>query len=97
MYNTMSMENIQTMAALKFSDYGVEPSRKLKKPNFTGDGILSTDGPAWKRSRELITPTFARREIADLDSLEVYLDRMLSLVPGDNQTVDMQPLLKRLV
>lgn len=96
-YNTMSMENIQTMAATKFGDYGVEPSRKLKTPNFTGDGILSTDGAAWKRSRELIMPTFAKREIADLGSLEVYMDRFLSLIPRDNQTVDMQPLLKRLV
>ena len=95
--NTMDFENIQAIAALKANDYGVEPTRKFGTPRFTGDGVLSTDGAAWKHSRALIRPTFARREIADLDSLKMHTDRMLALLPRDSEPTDLQPLLKRLV
>jgi hypothetical protein len=95
--NTMDIENVQAIAALKANDFGVEPTRKFGTPKFTGDGVLSTDGAAWKHSRAIIRPTFSRREIADLDFLKVHTDRMLALLPKDNETTDLQPLLKRLV
>lgn len=95
--NTMDMENIQAIAALKADDFGVEPTRKFGAPKFTGDGVLSTDGAAWKHSRAIIRPTFARKEIADIDSLKLHTDRMMALISGNEETTDLQPLLKRLV
>ena len=94
---TCSPKNIQAIAATNFDDWGVEPFRGNRTEPFMGQGVLMNDGEIWKHSRAMIRPTFARSEIANLDDFEIYLGRMLALVPRDGSTVDLQPLFKKLV
>ena len=64
---------------------------------FFGNGIFSQDGALWKHSRDIIKPLFTRAEISDVDSFRLYADRMFSLIPSDGSTVDIHPLLLKLV
>lgn len=96
--NTMEAANLQHVAALSFADFGrATESRKNLSAPFMGTGILSSDGAQWKRSRDLIKPIFSRSEIADIDSLSYHVDRLLDMIPRNGNTVDIQPLLQRLV
>jgi cytochrome P450 len=94
---TCSPKNIQAIATTNFDDWGVEPIRgDIAKP-FIGRGVFMDDGQAWKRARAVIRPTFNRAEIADLENLEIHVSRLLALIPKDQNTIDLQPLFKRLV
>jgi cytochrome P450 monooxygenase len=64
---------------------------------FLGRGIFSEDGPAWKRSRDLIKPLFKRAELSDVEGFKKFVDRMLALIPRDGSTVDLKPLFEKLV
>ena len=58
-----------------------------------GHGIFATDGAAWKHSRELVRPSFARDQVADLDSFEEHSNSMINAIPKDGKTtVDLQEL-----
>jgi len=70
-------------------------NRKMCEP-FLGDGIITTDGHAWKRSRQLLNPVFARAQVSELSSFEVHVGRMIQRIPRDGSMVDMQPLCKML-
>lgn len=95
--NTIEPANIQQVAILSWQDWGKVASRNTSSAPVLGNGIFSQDGAAWKRSRELIRPTFLRSEIADFGTLGTYTDRLLELLPGDGSTTDVQPLLHRFV
>ncbi|CAG8979093.1 hypothetical protein HYALB_00000223 [Hymenoscyphus albidus] len=97
MLQTSSSRNIQTIAATKFDDWGVGPSRGNIGAPFLDRGVFTVDGEFWKHSRALIRPTFNRAEIADLDHFENYVARFLKLIPRDGTTFDLQDLTKRLV
>ncbi|XXH01639.1 hypothetical protein Hte_007999 [Hypoxylon texense] len=58
-YFTTDPENIDAILSTKFEDYGLG-SRPLGTYPLFGEGIFSQDGPAWKRSRELIRRQFVR-------------------------------------
>ena len=95
--NTIEPENIQKVAIDAFEDWGKVDSRNSASSPVLGSGIFSQDGLAWKHSRELIKPTFARAEIANLVPLASYTDQLLELMPKDGRTIDIQPLLHRFV
>lgn len=95
--NTMEATNIQQVAALSFHDWGKVSSRNSFVSPFLGRGIFSEDGPYWKHSRDLIKPTFSRAEISDIDSLSTFVERMIHLIPRDGSTIDVQPLIHKLV
>ena len=94
--NTTEPANIQQITSLAFDDYGKVLGRTNAQGPFLGPSIFS-DGPIWKPSRALVKPTFTRAEISDIDQLASFADRFMELVPGDGSTIDMQPLLHRLV
>ena len=71
-------------------------ANKYAKP-FLGKGITTTDGADWKHARDLVTPTFARAELSDISRLVPFVDKLIELIPRDGSTVDMQPLLHRMV
>ena len=88
--------NIQTVAALSFDHFEFRTLRQSFGP-FMGDGLLTTDGAEWAHSREMVRPVFRRSRIGDFAVFEVHVKRFLDLLPQDGSTVDVQPLLKRLV
>lgn len=95
--NSMEPANFQQVASLSFQDYGKLAMRNKALSPFLGNGIFSQDGASWRRSRDLIKPLFVRAELSDIDSFEVHVDRFLSLIPRDGSTVDLHPLLLKLV
>lgn len=95
--NTMEPANFQQVASLSFQDYGKLAMRNKAMSPFLGNGIFSQDGASWKHSRDLIKPLFKRAELSDIDSFKVHVDRFLNLIPRDGSTVDLHPLLLKLV
>ena len=95
--NTSETENIQAVGALKWEDYKKNLTRAKAIVPIVGNGITFQDGPEWKHSREMIKPAFKRAELSDVDSFKTFVDRFLERIPRDGSTVDLQPLLRKLV
>jgi cytochrome P450 len=94
---TVDAQNLQTVHAQNFSHYSVEPLRLAATLPLLGRGVFNTDGPFWEHSRALVRPTFTRANVANLPAFEVNFRKFLALLPKDGRTVDLQPLLNRLV
>ena len=96
--HTMEPKNAQTVA-IQVQDFGFAPMRYEFPPTreFFSRGILTVDGPFWEHSRALIKPIFTKAQIANLESLDAHLAKMITYIPRDRSTIDLQPLLKRLV
>lgn len=95
-YMTSDSQNMQNVLALQVDCFGVEPLNRPVGLPFLGDGILTNDGALWKRSRSLLNPIFARAQVSQLSTFETQVNQMISLIPRDNSTVDLQPLFKML-
>lgn len=94
---TCDPEVSKAVLSTHFEKFGLQPIRYEGGNSFFGNGMLVTDGAQWKASRTLIRPTFAVAHIANLDRLGPFVDRFMSLLPRDGSTIDLLPLLKRLV
>ena len=94
---TNDPNNLQAIHAVNFSDYGVQPLRRDATLPFLGEGVFTMDGPFWQHSRDIIRPTFTRNNVANLALFEAHFQRFLGLVPRDGSTVNLMPLLCRLV
>ena len=77
--------------------FGIGATRYISTKPLLGHGIISSDGPRWKRSRGLIQPTFARRNLESLQNFEVHVGRMMERIPRNGETVDLKPLFAKLV
>ncbi|KAF4635238.1 hypothetical protein G7Y89_g2873 [Cudoniella acicularis] len=94
--NTMDSANIQTVATSSFQDYAKSSEgERFLKPAF-GRGVFTTDGAAWKHSRNLIRPIFSRSDMSDLNYLGPFIDRLFEKIPRDGSTFDLQPLSHKL-
>lgn len=80
-----------------FHNFGLEPFRKPFNDPWISRGILVSDGQEWKTSRAILRPLFQKSQHADLPALEVHVQRFIALIPEDGSTLDIQPLLCRLV
>ncbi|KAK2829838.1 hypothetical protein FQN49_007209 [Arthroderma sp. PD_2] len=93
--STAEPENIKTVLAINFKDYGIFHRLELFEP-LLGRGIFDTDGDHWARSRALIRPNFARDQVADLTMFEDLIPDLFALIPRDGKTtVDLQTLFFR--
>ena len=88
---TCEPENIKTVLALDFEKWGVGPLRK-SAASFVGYGIFLTDGPAWQHSRNVLRPIFNKSQLADMSILKQHTQSLVSKIPFDGTTVDLQPL-----
>lgn len=93
---TIEPRNLQTVFATDFDSWGVEPVRLFFFEPFVGRGVMTTDGPSWQHSRDLIKPTFSRVQLTNLSAYNVHIDRLLDLIPSDGQIVDLKPLFEKL-
>ena len=94
---TMDKENIKSILATNFHNFGLEPIREGSARPFFDQGINTTDGTFWEYCRAMVKPTFSRVEICNLTSLEKHLEQLIALIPKDGSTIDLQPLFSRLV
>ena len=97
MFFTVEAENVKTILATKFKDYELTYRRKTIFSSLLGHGIFTNEGADWKHSRDLIRPSFARDQVADLDNFEDHLNCMIDAIPTDGKTtVDLQELFFKL-
>ena len=92
---TIEPENIKTILANKFDDFGLGKRLEAFKPLLTG-GIFVSDGEPWKHSRALVRPAFTRTQVADLESFETHTQELIAKIPKDGSTIDLGPLFYRL-
>jgi cytochrome P450 monooxygenase len=92
-------ENMKAISTSHRDCFAVEPIRVGNGAitPFTGRGVSSLDGPKWHSSRELVKPYFERAAFSNLGRLAVHVDRLISKIPRDGSSVDMQQLLQRWV
>ncbi len=60
---TIEPENMKTSFATNFNDWSITKRRKDAFSSLLGHGILTTDGAAWRHSRELLRPNFSRNQV----------------------------------
>ncbi|PVH94786.1 cytochrome P450 [Periconia macrospinosa] len=94
--HTVEPQNLQAVMSTDFKSWGVEPLRLFSFDPLIGRGIMGTDGRRWEHSRALLRPAFSRKEISDLPSLEVHVQKLLDKIPRDGSTVNLRPLFTRM-
>ena len=77
--------------------WGVAPGRLEQLEPFCGRGFVNADGVDWERSRGLMKLGLNKEEVDDLRPFELALQDLFQQLPEDGGTVDLQPLLGRLV
>jgi cytochrome P450 len=92
---TSEPRNLQAVFATDFASWGVAPLRHFYFGPLMGDGIMTTDGSSWERSRALLKPMTAKSQIADMVSLNNHMERLVAHIPTDGSSVDLQPLFTR--
>ena len=95
-YQTVEPEILKTVVATKFKDWNLPDRRKDAFVPVLGQGIFTTDGAAWHHSRELLRPNFTRSQVGDLATFEAHVSQLVSAIPRDGSTVDLQDLFFRL-
>lgn len=99
MVYTSEPANMKAMSTSHKDNFAVEPIRVANGAitPFTGRGVSSSDGAKWQSSRDLVKPYFERAAFSNLRRLSTHVDRLISKIPTDGSTVDMQPLFQRWV
>jgi cytochrome P450 len=93
-YITTDPENIETILSTRFEDYCLG-SRRVAGLPLLGEGIFAQDGPAWKRSRELIRRQFVRVQKQNLQVFTSHVNELcnaLEQAARSGEIVDLQPL-----
>ncbi|PSN61127.1 cytochrome P450 [Corynespora cassiicola Philippines] len=89
-------ENIKSILATKFDSWSLGRGRITQMSAYLGKGIFTTEGAAWKHSRDMLRPCFERSQVADVSVLEKHTQRLIAILPEDGTTVDLQPLFHQL-
>lgn len=94
---TVDPINLYAILSTNFKDYGVQPLRRAATLPFLGEGVFTMDGEFWEYSRALVRPTFNKTNVANLPAFEANLVKFMDLLLRDGSTVDLKPLLCKLV
>ncbi len=92
---TCEAENTKSVLSQNFKLFGLASMPKELDLLLSG-GIFLKEGEAWHQSRELIRPSFARSQVADLDMLEKHVNTLIGSIPRDGSTVDLSTLFSQL-
>lgn len=93
---TIAVRNIQAVFATDMDSFGIGATRYMSTEPLLDHGIISSDGPHWKRNCGLIQPIFARRNLESFQNFEVHVGRMMEPIPTNGETVDLKPLFAKL-
>lgn len=94
---TIEPTNVQSVMALDFESWGLEPLRLPAVDPYIGPGVFTTDGRFWSHARAQVKPILSKGEFSDLSRLEHHFQNLLHLVPRDGSPIDVQPLLEQMV
>lgn len=96
LFLTRDTENAKAMFATQSSDFDIGPHREKMFKDLFGLGVMTSRGQAWKHSRGLIRPQFARDQIMNIDLLETHVQALIGrlnpLSDGWTTKIDIQPL-----
>lgn len=95
-YLTDDPENVKAMLATNFATWSLGEERIQQMSAYLGHGIFTSEGAAWKHSRDMLRPCFERSQVADVSIMEKHTSRLMRHVPKDGTTVDLQPLFHEL-
>ncbi|KAH8597871.1 putative cytochrome P450 alkane hydroxylase [Bisporella sp. PMI_857] len=90
-YNTIDPENVKTVLSTNFQEFGLG-ERYNVFGQLLGRGIFTSDGAHWEHSRSLVRPNFTRAQVADLNTFETHIQHLISKIPRDGSTIDLQTL-----
>ena len=93
---TSDPENVKTILTSSVDDFELGPGRRRGFAPLFGTGVLAVDGEHWRQARALLRPSFAKRELSDVQVFETHFQRFLSALPADGETVELQGLLNNL-
>lgn len=93
---TIEPENIKTILSTKFDDWGLGSLRASTFEPVFGNGIFTKDGESWAHSRAMLRPSFTRQQVGDLAVYERHVQHLISHIPKDGSTVDLQELFFRM-
>lgn len=94
---TNEPKNIQSILATSFSDFDIGETRRKVTMPFWGVGIFNADGSFWAHSRALVRSNFTKELVSDISVYATHVNRLISQVPKDNHSFDIQDLFFRLV
>ena len=94
--STIEPENIQTVLASRFDDFGIGSRRKDAFAPLLGRGIFQVDGPQWKHSRSLLRLCFTRSQVEDLSTFNVHVGNLIKAISKDGSIIDLEKLFPRL-
>ncbi|KAL9632194.1 MAG: hypothetical protein Q9164_005474 [Protoblastenia rupestris] len=90
--STIEPLNLKTVLSTNFKDWEIGEERRKFLGPLLGEGIFTSDGPAWQHSRDMLRPNFARSQINDADMFEKHALNLIRALPSDGRTmVDLQP------
>ncbi|KAL2048267.1 hypothetical protein N7G274_000178 [Stereocaulon virgatum] len=92
LFSTIEPENVKSVRATDFKNWGLGEGRKLMLVPFIGEGIFTSDGAAWQHSRDMLRPSFVRNSVGDCDIFERHVQNLIKAIPRDGEMVDLQPL-----
>lgn len=78
---TCEPENIKTVLATRFDDWGLGIRWNQLSP-LLGDGIFTLDGKGWSHSRAMLRPQFARDQISRVALLEEHAKKLVGHLRG---------------
>lgn len=94
--STMDPENIKAILATQFKEFGLG-NRKLQLHPLLGEGVFTLDGPGWQHTRAMLRPQFSREQVSHLQTLEVHVNKLVSIVANSrSEFVDLQELFFKL-
>ncbi|KAL8769469.1 MAG: hypothetical protein Q9209_004530 [Squamulea sp. 1 TL-2023] len=94
-FHILDPQNLEVVLSARFDDYGFGVRHGVFAP-LLGHGIFTQEGPAWKRSRELLRKQFVRTQYQNLDHFREHVDNLLACLPTSGGVVDLQPLFFKL-
>jgi cytochrome P450 len=92
LYLTDDPENVKQILATGFDAWGFPKERVDSLAEFLGHGVFTNEGKAWKHSRDMLRPCFERQQVADVALFEKHMERLMTGLPGDGETVDLLPV-----
>ena len=89
--HTSEPDNIKAILAKNFDDYCVGFRMAALGP-LLGEGIFTSDSRRWEHSRALVRPSFVKAQISEMGLFERHVSELLSQIPKNGDTVDLQEL-----
>ena len=88
---TADPENVKAVLSLHFKSFEIGQEREKVFGTFLGKGIFMSDGEAWRHSRNMLRPSFAKSELADFETFEPHVQALIDNIQTGTP-VDLQPL-----